>query len=184
MSPWIFALTALPLGASSQGNAHQQADSSEFLRLERVWNQAHVQGDTAVLAQLWADDLRIEVPGMTPMSKGDALAFWRGGGSNIRAYETSGIEVRIERDSVIVRGRLWRQRDFGGRLAEDDWTFSKIYRWLGGHWQVVTFRAQATPGLRDDVDLENLALDLLHGAPPPARRPLRPTCPSSGSRWR
>jgi hypothetical protein len=57
----------------------QEVDARLFLTLERTWNDAHLRGDTVVLADLWADDLRIEVSGMSEISKSEALAFWRTG---------------------------------------------------------------------------------------------------------
>ena len=47
------------------------------MRLESVWNTAHTTGDAETLDRLWANDLEVEVPGMTPMTKAESLAFAR-----------------------------------------------------------------------------------------------------------
>ena len=131
-------LAAAELGA-------QQADSATFMQLESDWNAAHLGGDTVALGRLWADVLIIEVPEMPAMSKADALAFWRQGRSSITRYETSALQIQIEPDSVLVRGTLFRERDFNGRVVEDRWAFLKVYRRIDGRWRVTAYRASDLP---------------------------------------
>ncbi|HSC08373.1 MAG TPA: nuclear transport factor 2 family protein, partial [Steroidobacteraceae bacterium] len=61
-------------------------ETQEILRLERVWNEAHLRGDVAALDALCATDLIVTVPGMKPMSKADILGFWQSGRAKITRY--------------------------------------------------------------------------------------------------
>jgi hypothetical protein len=47
-------------------------DRVELQRLERVWNEAHIRGDSDTLSRLWADDLEVAVPKMPVMKKGNS----------------------------------------------------------------------------------------------------------------
>jgi hypothetical protein len=116
-------------------------DSLELVRLERVWNEAHLRADTTALDGLWADDIVITVPGMPVMSKVDALRFWRTGRSNIVRYETSGLRVRVYDCSAVVTGEVDRERNFDGQTVRDTWRFIKVYTRQSGSWRVVAYQA-------------------------------------------
>jgi hypothetical protein len=57
-----------------RGQQSSTPDKEELAKLETVWNEAHLKGDSAVLAQLWEDSLVVIVPGMAPMNKTASLA--------------------------------------------------------------------------------------------------------------
>jgi ketosteroid isomerase-like protein len=117
------------------------ADKNELTRLETAWNDAHMKGDAAVLAQLWEDSLVVTVPGMAPMNKTDSLAVWRSGQFKFDKYQTSEVDIRIYGDAAVVTGRLLRTRTFNGRTADDNWRFTKMYIKQRGQWKVVAYHA-------------------------------------------
>jgi len=105
---------------------------------------AHLRGDADALDRLWADDLRVFVPRMTPMSKADALAFFRSGRMKFLRYETSEVGARVYKDTAVVTGRLRRSRERAGQMVEDDWRFTKVYVRTGDAWRVVAYHASET----------------------------------------
>lgn len=117
------------------------AASAELLRLEGVWNEAHLRNDADALDRLWAADVVVIVPRMSPMSKADALAFLRSGKFTFDVYTTSETSVRLHGDAALVTGRLQRRRRVGDQVMEDNWRFTKTYLRLGGQWKVVSFHA-------------------------------------------
>jgi hypothetical protein len=121
--------------------AQAEADSAELVRLEHVWNEAHVRGRAPTLERLWAEEVVITVPGMTPMSRADALTFARSGRMRFENYETSDIAVRLYGETAVVTGRLHRTRRLDGRTQDEDWFFTKVYVRRAGRWQVVAFDA-------------------------------------------
>jgi ketosteroid isomerase-like protein len=125
--------------------ASQPDTDHEFIRLERIWNQAHLQNDAATLDALWADDLTVMVPSMAAMNKVDALSFVKSGSMKFSRYETSGLKVRNFGDTAIVSGNLFRSRTLGGTVREDRWQFMKVYARRGGKWLVVAFTATEAP---------------------------------------
>jgi hypothetical protein len=51
----------------------------KLLRLESVWNDAHIRGNAGALDRLCADDLLVTVPGMRVMTKSESLGTLRSG---------------------------------------------------------------------------------------------------------
>jgi uncharacterized protein (TIGR02246 family) len=134
--PFLF----LAVAAAAQSDANQ-----EFIRLEQVWNQAHLKNDAATLETLWADDLTVMVPGMAAMGKADVLSFVKSGRMKFSRYETTGLTVRNLGDTAIVNGNLFRSRTLGDTQREDRWQFMKVYARRSGRWLVVAFTATEAP---------------------------------------
>jgi ketosteroid isomerase-like protein len=145
---WLTAIAAL-LCAAAQAQAPAAVaapdqDLARFTQLESVWNNAHLQGDAEALDRLWADELRVFVPRMTPMGKPQALSFFRSGRMKFMRYETSELGVRVYGETAVVTGRVRRARERGGQTVEDDWRFTKVYVRTAGAWRVVAFHASET----------------------------------------
>ena len=128
--------------------ASSQTETGELMRLESAWNTAHTTGDAETLDRLWANDLEVDVPGMTPMTKAESLAFARTGRMRFERYETSDLKVRTYGDTAVVTGRLQRTRIVDGRQRDDDWRFTKVYIRQAGAWRVVSFHASDSPPSR------------------------------------
>jgi Calcium/calmodulin dependent protein kinase II Association. len=126
------------------GKPKESADIKELMRLEQVWNEAHLQGNTEPLNRLWADDLVITVTNMPLMTKTEALGFMRSGKMKFQRYETSDIRIRVYREAAIVTGRLERSRSLNGQEMNDNWRFTKAYIRQGGRWQVVAFHSSTS----------------------------------------
>jgi uncharacterized protein DUF4440 len=112
-----------------------------LLRLEKVWNEAHINNNADALDSLWADDLTVTVPKMKVLTKADSLAFLRSGRMKFQRYETTDVKVRVYGDSAVVTGRLFRTRTIGEKEVADDWCFTKTYIRISGKWQVVAWQA-------------------------------------------
>jgi len=120
-------------------------EEREILRLEAVWNQAHLRGDVAALDALCAMELIVIVPGMNPMSKADILGFWKSGRAKITQYETTDVRVVVRGRTAVATGRLARTRDFNGTVMKDRWQFTKTYANEQGRWVLVAYHASEAP---------------------------------------
>jgi ketosteroid isomerase-like protein len=125
--------------------ADVEADKAELLRLEKVWNDAHLNGNAEALDAIWADDLTVTVPKMKMLTKADALAFARSGKMKFQRYETTDLQTRIYGDAAIVSGRLLRTRTINDKEVSDDWRFTKVYIRSSGKWRVVSWQASESP---------------------------------------
>ena len=117
----------------------------EILRLEAVWNQAHLRGDVPALDGICAADLSVIVPGMNQMSKTDILGFWQSGRAKITHYESTDVRVVVRGRTAVATGRLARTRDFNGTVMDDRWQFTKTYANDGGRWVLVAYHASEAP---------------------------------------
>jgi hypothetical protein len=81
---------------------------------------------------------------MTPLSKAEALSFFRSGHMKFSRYETSELGVRVYADTAVVTGRVRRSRERAGQMVEDDWRFIKVYVRTAGAWRVVAYHASET----------------------------------------
>ena len=115
------------------------ADTKELMRLEQVWNDAHLRGDVRALDQLWAEDLFVTVPDMPVMNKEESLAIWKAGKMKFDIYRTSDLRIKVYGNSAVVTGQLVRIRDRNSEKFEDDWRFTKVYVRRNGRWQVVVW---------------------------------------------
>jgi hypothetical protein len=136
--PCVISLAPTAASQNSQ-------DTTEFFRLEDVWNQSHVRGDASALDSLWAQELVVTASGMTPMTKGQTMAFFRSGRMKFQQYTSSEIRVRLLGETAIVTGRVQRRRTMGDRNVGDDWLFTKTYIRRAGRWQVAAWHASLPP---------------------------------------
>jgi hypothetical protein len=120
-------------------------EAQEILRLEALWNQAHLRGDVAALDALCAPDLTVIVPGMNPMSKADILGFWKSGRAKVTRYEATDVRVVVRGQTAVATGRLDRTRDFNGTVTNDRWQFTKTYANESGRWVLVAYHASEAP---------------------------------------
>ena len=116
-------------------------DQEELLKLEKAWNDAHVNGDADALDKLWADELVVTVPEMPVFDKVSSMKIWRSGHMKFTKYETSDVKVRVFGDAAIMTGRVLRARKMKDKDVEDDWRFTKVYVRRDGKWQVVAWHA-------------------------------------------
>jgi len=138
IAAWSLAVALLQADATS-------ATESALLRLEQVWNDAHLRGDAPALEALWADDMVVTVPKMAVIPRETAVAMARSGRIRFERYETSGLHVRLRGDMAVVTGRMERARRMGEKLMEDHWLFTKVYVQEPGRWRVVAFHASEAP---------------------------------------
>ncbi len=140
----IAALLCAAAQAQAPAAATPEQDLARFTQLESQWNDAHLQGDAEALDRLWADELRVVVPKMTPLAKPEALSFFRSGRMKFSRYQTSELGVRVYGDAAVVTGRVQRSRERAGQMVEDDWRFTKVYVHKAGAWRVVAYHASET----------------------------------------
>ena len=141
---WVIAALLLADPSAGQG-PEGLADKEQLVKLEEVWNQAHLRGDAGALAGLWAEDLVVIVPRMRIFSRADALAMVQSGRMGFERYETTDVQVRVYGEAALTTGRLRRTRVVGGNVMKDDWQFTKAYIRQQGQWRVVAFHASDAP---------------------------------------
>jgi ketosteroid isomerase-like protein len=141
----LMALAFAVFGAFAGAQVAPSSEQDTFLRLEQLWNDAHLRGDVKALEALWADDISIVVPSRRQFTKADALEMWRAIPVRFTRYESTDAAVRSFGEAAVITGRILRVRDFGGKTAEERWQFTKVYRRSAEGWRVVAFHASDAP---------------------------------------
>jgi hypothetical protein len=139
----IITISCLPALARGQ----ESADVAELTRLEKVWNDAYVNGNVEPLEQLLADDLVVTMTDMAVLTKAQSIGLLRSGHLKFPRYETSDIRIRVYNDAAVVTGRLQRTRTVNRNNVDDDWRFTKVYVRRSGKWQVVAWHASTNARL-------------------------------------
>lgn len=147
MSLPVALAVVLTISTSPPHPAQAPSSTTEqrIAKLETLWNDAHLHGDVDTLDCLWAPDISVIVPGMSPFSKPDLLKMWRSMKVAFTEYSTSDVRLHVFGATAIVTGRLHRSRDFAGRVATEDWLFTKTYAEVDGQWKVVAYHASVVP---------------------------------------
>ena len=137
----IAVLLCTAAQAQAPAAAASDQELAQFTQLESQWNDAHLKGDAEALDRLWADELRVVVPRMAPLSRADALSFFRSGRMKFSRYETCELSAHVYGDTAVVTGRVRRSRERAGQTVEDDWRFTKVYVRKASAWRVVAYQA-------------------------------------------
>ena len=143
----IFAGACFTLILTILGACRLSAENAEaeLIRLEQVWNDAHLRGDGDALDRLWDDQIVVVVPKMKLINKRDGLEMFRASRMKFLRYETSDLSTRRYGDTAIVTGRLLRTRKMNDREMQDDWRFTKVYVLRDGQWHVILWQASDWP---------------------------------------
>ena len=138
-------LLCFVIGIVASATADIESDKAELLALEKVWNDAHLNGNADALDAIWADDFTVTAPKMQVLTRAEALAFARSGKMKFQRYETTDVAVRVYGDAAVVTGRLQRTRTINDKEMSDDWRFTKVYIRSSGKWKVVSWQGSESP---------------------------------------
>jgi ketosteroid isomerase-like protein len=113
----------------------------EIRQLNQELDKAYVQGDTATMNRIFADDLSFISPRGIFSNKIQVLAFLNSGDINYEFYDSDDIDVRIYEDTAVVTSRLTRK----GRVKDQDisgkFRYTRVYVKRQEKWQVVAVQA-------------------------------------------
>jgi ketosteroid isomerase-like protein len=122
--------------AVSNGKAEQ-----EVLQVEREYIRANLQGDTATLDHILADDFTINCYGRRVVNKAQRLALLRNPAFGFASMETNDVQVTVSDESATLTGEAVVQ----GHYQDEEFTsppyrFARTYEKRQGQWQIVSVR--------------------------------------------
>lgn len=113
------------------------AITQEIIQLEREKDKAHEQGNTAVLAKIYAEDYQAITSTGTITTKKTVLEFFPQR-RMFQLYRSSEITVRVFGDVAIVTGLLKRKFYKDIKSGEESTLrYTHIYARRQGPWQIV-----------------------------------------------
>jgi ketosteroid isomerase-like protein len=143
----LLMATLLSVVATAVGWAGDDDTEKAPVGLSRRIDDAYVKADTALLADVLADDwMAIESRGIR--DKAALLKALKQGATKFIAIETAEVKVRVHGDAAVVTGYYFVQSRSGGREArpfDDVGSFGRVFVRKGGKWQYV--HSESTPGV-------------------------------------
>ena len=122
--------------------ASNSSDEQAILRIERQYIQANVDGDTATLDRILADDFTISSRrGFT--TKTERLAQLENPNFAFLAIHTDNIQVEVNGDNATVTGEASVQnRHYDQVYSSPTYKFTRSYEKRAGSWKIVSVRVR------------------------------------------
>jgi ketosteroid isomerase-like protein len=144
-----FALGIVSAALLNPTRSHAISNGQEeqaILRVERQYIQANLNGDTATLDKILADDFTIESNlrcSRGVEGKAERLARLAFHDLAFEAIDTDNVEVEVNGDSAVLRGEASVESSNSYmQTRESSYTFTRIYEKRQGRWQIVSVRTE------------------------------------------
>ncbi|HEX8922349.1 MAG TPA: nuclear transport factor 2 family protein [Pyrinomonadaceae bacterium] len=119
-------------------------DEQAILRVERQYIQANLDGDTATLDEILADDFTLTFAGghyRRVESKARRLARLETLDLDFESIATDNVKVEVNGDRALLTGEAYTEsRDTDMELHSQSYNFFRIYEKRQGRWQIVSVR--------------------------------------------
>lgn len=144
----IVSLLTFALGLASfnllnfSSPAFNSRDEEAIRLIERQYIQANVDGDTATLDRILADEFTIRSRrGFT--TKAERLALLENPGFEFKAIKTDNVKVEVNGDSATVTGEASvESRRYDEVFASPSYRFTRIYEKRDGSWKIVSVKVR------------------------------------------
>jgi ketosteroid isomerase-like protein len=110
----------------------------EIAQLADTWATAELQGDTAFLEQLQADDFVGVGPLGFLLTKQQWLARYQSGDMKYSAHTLDEVRVRAYNEAAIVIGRLTQQATYRGNAMNAQMRTTLVFVHQHGQWQLAS----------------------------------------------
>ena len=107
-----------------------------FLNLEREYQLAELDRDTAALERLFADDLFYTTFRGVVADKAAAVASAANPARNLERFELCDLTVLPMGEVTVVTGRAEMELHVGGTDLSGAYRFTHVFRWRNGRWQI------------------------------------------------
>jgi hypothetical protein len=113
-------------------------DEQTILHLERQYIQANLNGDTATLDEILAEDFTIRGRRRVT-TKAERLALLESPDFTFEAIDTDNVKVEVDGDSATVTGAAsTTSRHYGDLFTSPTYRFIRNYEKRNGGWKIVS----------------------------------------------
>lgn len=117
---------------------NREQKEQEVAQLADTWATAELQGDTAFLEQLLADDFVGVGPLGFLLTKQQWLARYQSGDMKYSAHTLDEVRVRAYNEAAIVIGRLTQQATYRGNPMHAQMRTTLVFVHQHGQWQLAS----------------------------------------------
>ncbi len=149
---FLLASLMLALGtgtalAQAEGQKLSAAEEAvmELLTLNQVYDDALIEGDTATLGDLYADDFTYTSTGGEILNKTQQIELIRSGKLKIESGASESVEIRVYGSTGVVTGYFRAQGQSDGQPFNSTERFISVWVKDGPRWQLVAEQATEVP---------------------------------------
>jgi hypothetical protein len=136
---FIIGTAAAMVGPWRGAAPSRAAEEQEVLRVEREYIQANLDGDTAALDEILADEFSIRTRWGRVTNKPERLALLEDPFFAFQDIRTSNVRAEVTGDTAVVTGNVFIRSSYGrDRSGGASYTYSREYEKRDGRWQIVT----------------------------------------------
>jgi ketosteroid isomerase-like protein len=117
------------------------SDEQQVTQLEHQSHEAFLQGDTATLDRILADDFIFTDPGGKLSTKAEWIADMASGELTFESVHIDDLQVRIYGDAAVTIGRVTMKGQSKDGSFNAQYCYTAMYVRRDGRWQVVAEQA-------------------------------------------
>ncbi len=136
----VFLITSVLALTALLGLAWAASVEEELKKLETDRAAAAVKGDTATLEKQTSDDYTfINLRGQM-QDKSQMVNAFKTGQTKLTSNDLSDMKVRVYGNTAVITGKADIKGTLGGKDANGQIMFTRVYVKKGGSWQSVAFQ--------------------------------------------
>ena len=146
---WRRPLTCLFVAAwVATGSTHQKVRSDQqiLIQLERDWDAAFLRNDTAVIANILADEFTATYDDGSRGDKARELKLVAEFNQQVDSSKLDEFVVKIYGDTALVRFKRHLAGPSKGRRLEVAFRYLDVFVWRDGRWQCVVSQSTKITG--------------------------------------
>jgi len=120
--------------------AWAESVEEQLKKLETDRAAAVVKGDVATLEKQTSDDYTLINMNGQMSDKSQMLNAFKSGQTKLTADEVSDMKVRVYGNTAVITGKADVKGTLGGKDADGQIMFTRVYVKKGGSWQSVAFQ--------------------------------------------
>lgn len=115
------------------------AEEQEVLRIERQYIQANLEGDTATLDQILADEFTMRTSNGEETNKARRLDKLEDPNFAFDVIRTNNVRVEVSGNTAVVTGDVFIRSSYGSRVSDGaSYAYTRLYEKRDGRWQIVS----------------------------------------------
>lgn len=122
-------------------------------KLERMWQQAELTGNTATMATMLSEDYLGIYGDGTLATKAETIASFKRGTTKFSQIHTWDRKIRVFGSTAVVVSKAHVTGEHDGESLSGYYRYTRVYHRHNGVWQIVSFEASAShpPKQRQDA---------------------------------
>lgn len=120
-------------------------------KLERMWQQAELTGNTATMANMLSEDYLGIYGDGTLATKSETIESFKRGKTRFRHIHTWDRKIRVYGNTAVVVSKAHVAGEHDGESLNGYYRYTRVYHRHNGVWRIVSFEASAIRPPKQDL---------------------------------